>query len=168
MSNINIAWWNLENLFDHEGARRSAELAAVLKSEVKGWTVAIRNRKIDQLARAIKAMFNGTGPDLIGVAEAENNAVLRLLAARLTIPGRKYKVVSHASPDARGIDVSFLYDQNTLAPSKPAITWLPSVAPPAICSGRRSKWSALRPRSWRSATTGRPAAAVFMKANRSG
>lgn len=119
MSNINVAWWNLENLFDHEGAQRPAELAAVLKSELKGWTVPIRDRKIDQLARAIKAMFNGAGPDLLGVAEAENEAVLRLLAARLTIPGRKYKVVSHASPDARGIDVSFLYDQNTLTPSQP-------------------------------------------------
>lgn len=119
MSNINIAWWNVENLFDHEEAQRPAELASVLKSELKGWSVAIRDRKLDQLARAIKAMFNGAGPDLLGVSEAENETVLKLLAAKLTIPGRKYKVVNHPSPDARGIDISFLYDQNTLTPSQP-------------------------------------------------
>ena len=37
MPKINVAWWNLENLFDHENAVRDEELKAKLKSELKGW-----------------------------------------------------------------------------------------------------------------------------------
>jgi endonuclease/exonuclease/phosphatase family metal-dependent hydrolase len=37
-----------------------------------------------------------------------------MLTQRLNIPGRSYRVVGHASPDARGIDVSFVVDRNVL------------------------------------------------------
>jgi endonuclease/exonuclease/phosphatase family metal-dependent hydrolase len=119
MSAINVAWWNLENLFDEVGAARPPELAATLKNELKGWTVAVRDQKLDQLASIIPRMFNAAGPDLLGVAEAENETVLKLLANRLAKPGRDYRVLSHASPDARGIDVSFILDENKLAASNP-------------------------------------------------
>lgn len=114
---LNIAWWNLENLFDAESATRPPELASVLKNELKGWTAAIRDEKIDRLAAILKLMFAGAGPDLLGVAEAESEAVLKLLAARMNLPGRAYKVLHHASPDTRGIDTSFIYDASTLTPS---------------------------------------------------
>jgi hypothetical protein len=55
---LNIAWWNLENLFDHETAQRDPELKSTLKSELKGWTADIRDRKISQLAIIIRLMFN--------------------------------------------------------------------------------------------------------------
>jgi endonuclease/exonuclease/phosphatase family metal-dependent hydrolase len=114
---LNIAWWNLENLFDAATSTRPPELAGVLKNELKGWTAAIRDQKIDRLAAIIKLMFAGAGPDLLGVAEAENEAVLKLLAARMSLPGRAYTVLNHPSPDTRGIDTSFIYDANTLTPS---------------------------------------------------
>ena len=117
MPKLNLAWWNLENLFDAESAARPPELGAVLKSELKGWTAAVRDQKIDRLAATIKQMFDGAGPDLLGVAEAENEFVLKLLATRMSLPGRAYKVLGHASPDTRGIDTSFLYDANSLTPS---------------------------------------------------
>lgn len=117
MADIRIAWWNLENLFDHENATRGLELATALGSELKGWTVAIRNRKLDQLATIINGMFNGEGPDLLGVCEVEDETVLGLLNRRLTVPGRNYEVVAHNSPDARGIDVSFIVDRNLLEPT---------------------------------------------------
>ncbi|RMH36393.1 MAG: endonuclease/exonuclease/phosphatase [Nitrospirae bacterium] len=120
MPDIRVAWWNLENLFDHERAARDPGLARFLKSELKGWTAAVRDRKLDQLASIIGLMFDEAGPDLLGVAEAENEAVLELLAARIAKPGREYRVLGHESLDARGIDVSFIYDASVLAASHPA------------------------------------------------
>jgi len=112
---IHVAWWNLENLFDHEHAPRHPELASVLRGELTGWTAQVRDRKIDQLATIIMKMFGNVGPDLLGVCEVENEDVLRLLANRLTIlTTRQYLVLGHASPDARGIDVSFIYDPAVL------------------------------------------------------
>jgi len=115
MANINIAWWNLENLFDAEDAARDAQLKSTLKSELKGWSAAVRDRKVAQLARVIELMFNGQGPALLGVCEVENETVLKRLADTIDIPGRDYEVIAHQSHDARGIDVSFIVDKNALS-----------------------------------------------------
>jgi len=116
MPDIRVAWWNLENLFDRSTASRPPALESRLRSELRGWTTAVRNRKLRQLASVIGAMFDGSGPDLLGVCEVENESVLRMLAQRLNVPGRDYRVVGHESPDARGIDVSFIVDRNVLEP----------------------------------------------------
>ncbi len=116
MTDINVAWWNLENLFDHQtAAGRPAALQRKLNSELVGWTAAVRDLKIAQLASVVELMFDGQGPDILGVAEIENERVLQRLADAITVPGRNYQPATHASPDARGIDVSFLFDSNTLA-----------------------------------------------------
>lgn len=115
MPNINIAWWNLENLFDHETAARDDELKSKLKSELKGWTASVRNRKISQLASIIELMFICDGPALLGICEVENEPVMERLANAINISGRNYSVVSHASDDARGIDTSFIVDTNELS-----------------------------------------------------
>lgn len=114
MARLNIAWWNLENLFDHETAKRDPQLKSKLKTELKGWTSNIRDTKISQLASIVKLMFAGNGPALLGVCEIENEDVTKRLANAINIPGRNYVVASHASPDARGIDTSFIIDANEL------------------------------------------------------
>ena len=114
MSNINVAWWNLENLFDQETAVRDDQLKSKLRSELRGWTADVRDRKITQLAHIIKLMFNGQGPSLFGVCEVESEAVMERLANAMTLSGRSYAVVSHESDDARGIDTSFIIDTNEL------------------------------------------------------
>lgn len=113
MAEVNVGWWNLENLFDHETAPRPD----ALKSELKGWTAAIRDQKIAQLASIIELMFGGQGPDVLGVCEVENESVLARLANTISVPGRNYQIVSHASPDSRGIDVSFIIDSNRVTAS---------------------------------------------------
>ena len=45
MKDISIAWWNLENCFDHENAQRPPEL--------KDWDAEVRDKKLDQLATNI-------------------------------------------------------------------------------------------------------------------
>lgn len=115
MPKLNIAFWNLENLFDHENAQRPAKLKSKLAGELAGWTAAIRDRKIQQLSSVIDLMFDGEGPALLGVCEIENEDVVQRLADAISVPGRNYQIVSHASGDARGIDTSFIIDATELS-----------------------------------------------------
>jgi hypothetical protein len=113
-----VAWWNLENLFDEEDSpRRTEKVARVIRNQIAGWTPALRDRKITQLASVIAQMNDGAGPDLLGVCEVENRFVLDLLAEVLhgLLPGRRYRIVHADTDDARGIDVAFLYDPDRLA-----------------------------------------------------
>jgi hypothetical protein len=110
-----VAWWNLENLFDVEDAplvRRPDKVRRAIGEDIKGWTAAKLDRKVDQLAGVIAQMNTGAGPDLLGVCEVENRFVLDLLVANLQgrLPGRVYDVAHADTDDARGIDVAFLYD----------------------------------------------------------
>lgn len=111
-----IAFWNLENLFDTEDAERSEGLNRRLAADLKGWSAAVLDRKIANLAAAIRAMDDGAGPGILGVCEVESRRVLMRLAAAL---GRgRYGVVHAESPDARGIDTAFLYDKARYTPVK--------------------------------------------------
>ena len=106
-----IAFWNLENLFDVDGSpRRSDKLQRALGKDIDGWTDTLLNQKIGQLASIILQMKGGSGPDILGVAEVENEYVMGLLAGSLGATGRTYAIVHHDSPDERGIDVAFIYD----------------------------------------------------------
>lgn len=108
-----IAFWNLENLFDTETATRSEGLARRLAKDLRGWSRAVLDRKIANLAGAIRAMNGGAGPDILGVAEVESRAVLDQLAAAM---GDDRYAVAHAdSPDQRGVDTAFIYDRRRYA-----------------------------------------------------
>lgn len=117
----NIAFWNLENLFERENdPNRPPELQNRLAGELQGWTAARRDQKIQNLASIIIQMFNGQGPDLLGVCEVENEKIVKRLASKINISGRNYDVAAHECKDTRGIDVSFIYDQNTLQVANPS------------------------------------------------
>ncbi|MBF6339833.1 endonuclease/exonuclease/phosphatase family protein [Nocardia abscessus] len=112
-----VAWWNVENLFDHKDAPRSDKLQRVLQNDLKNWTVTIRDQKISQLASVIAQMNNGAGPDLLGVCEIENETVVQLLVDKVNtlLPAaRSYKIVHADTGDERGIDVAFIYDTTLL------------------------------------------------------
>ena len=63
MADIHIAWWNLENLFDHQNATRPEALRKRLKKELVGWTATVRDKKVAQLASVIELTFGGNGPE---------------------------------------------------------------------------------------------------------
>ncbi|HEX9837911.1 MAG TPA: endonuclease/exonuclease/phosphatase family protein [Anaerolineales bacterium] len=108
-----IAFWNLENLFDIENSpRRTDKVARALGKSIKGWTQALLDRKISQLSLIIQQMNLNRGPDLLGICEVENKFVLELLMQSLTLLGRNYQVIHSDSPDQRGIDVAFIYDDD--------------------------------------------------------
>lgn len=109
-----IAFWNLENLFAPESyADREPWIANAVESDLQGWTQALFDRKLAQLASVIARMNDGRGPDVLGVCEIENRYVLDALIAVLApmLPKRRYKTIhADASRDRRGIDTAFLYD----------------------------------------------------------
>lgn len=110
-----VGFWNLENLFAPEGHPDRLEwLEKRVRKDLKGWSVALFQRKISQLNTVIQHMNNNYGPDILGVCEVENSYVLDQLlddlAARL--PDRDYGVIHVDSKrDYRGIDTGFIYDK---------------------------------------------------------
>ncbi len=115
MTDYTIAFWNAENLFDvADSPRRTEKLQRTLGKELQGWTQEVLDRKIQQLASVIKQMNGGKGPDLLGLAEVENQYVLELLVAALAPINRNFGIAHSDSPDNRGIDVAFLFDQDRL------------------------------------------------------
>lgn len=106
-----LAWWNVENLFSVKNdPDRSEKLERTLGGELEGWTTSVLNKKTSQLAKIIKHMNGGLGPDILGVCEVENEKVLKNLIAKLSALGRNYKTVHADTDDRRGIDVAFIYD----------------------------------------------------------
>ncbi len=108
-----IAWWNLENLFDVKDMEDRARKLQnnTEEKDLKGWTDAALQVKIENLSNIIKKMNDGKGPDLLGVCEIEDEKVLQKLVSAIKVAGREYAIVHHDSPDPRGIDVAFIYDK---------------------------------------------------------
>jgi hypothetical protein len=71
VTDLNVAFWNVENLFEpgavDRGPRSEAELSA----------------KLDVLARVIGRLFSGGAPHLLGLAEVHTERIFRLLRERL-------------------------------------------------------------------------------------
>lgn len=106
-----IAWWNLENLFDvFDSSDRPEWLQEKLDKELEDWDSSVLDKKLKQLSSVIVQMNDAKGPDLLGVCEVENKAVLEKLVSALDSLGRRYAVVHSDTKDARGIDVAFIYD----------------------------------------------------------
>ena len=104
MARINVAFWNVQNLFDTTASDIAADLEF---TPADGWTEEILAVKIKNLASVINLLHDGQGPDLLGLAEVENKSVVDALVAAT---GRSDLRVAHIeSPDIRGIDTSLVY-----------------------------------------------------------
>ena len=117
MPDIKVAFWNLENLFD----TTASAIATVLEfTPAEGWTDAVMQAKIQNLAEVVKLLHGGGGPDLLGVCEIENVAVAELLLAAIGRPD--LKIEHRDSPDLRGIDTCLFYSNKVFkAPPQSAI-----------------------------------------------
>lgn len=103
-----IAFWNVENLYDtiNDPAVKDEEF---LPSSKNAWTSERYNTKLKNTSQVILAMNNGAGPDVLGMAEVENRAVLEDLTCKTPMKKQKYGIVHYDSPDQRGIDVALIY-----------------------------------------------------------
>jgi Endonuclease/Exonuclease/phosphatase family len=111
VAQINIACWNLQNLFDIDVSDIAADLEFTPE---EGWDGEALDNKLTNLAEIIKLMHGGQGPDLLGICEVENKELLDELVVRTGLPNL---VVAHKnSPDIRGIDTSLIYSNKVFAP----------------------------------------------------
>jgi len=115
MAEIKVAFWNVENLFDTAASPIAADLEF---TPAQGWTQAVFDLKVKNIAAIIKKMHGGQGPDLLGLCEVENKFVVDRLIAEIGNP--KYKVAHVESPDIRGIDCSLIYSSDVFIDPPPA------------------------------------------------
>ncbi|MFN7678739.1 MAG: endonuclease/exonuclease/phosphatase family protein [Cyanobacteriota bacterium] len=107
MTEIKVAFWNVQNLFDTTTSPIAADLEFTPE---QGWTEEVFAIKVANLAKIIKQMHGGQGPDLLGLCEVENQDVVERLMEAIGRPD--YRLAHVEAPDIRGIDCSLLYSSH--------------------------------------------------------
>nr|WP_321245470.1 endonuclease/exonuclease/phosphatase family protein [uncultured Psychroserpens sp.] len=112
-SEYTIAFYNLENLFDiHNDATKHD--GDFLPGSEKRWTKKRYERKLFKLGQVIsKIGFENTQrpPAIVGLAEIENENVIKDLIQSKDLQPYDYGLVHYDSKDERGIDVALIYDK---------------------------------------------------------
>ena len=106
-----IGFYNVENLFDTEHDADKNDLAFTPEGE-NAWTPDKYEKKLSNIASVVREMSVANGGrwhTILGLAEVENERVLRDLVAREEIAEAGYRFVHFESPDVRGIDCALLY-----------------------------------------------------------
>lgn len=114
-SQVTVAFYNLENLFDTKDDPNIND-EDFLPNGANQWTDARKAIKLDNLSRVINELGDEDGPELLGVCEVENRAVLEELVAHKTLKKKGYAVAHVDSPDERGIDCALLYKKKRFLP----------------------------------------------------
>ena len=105
-----VVFYNFENLFD------TIDDPGVNDTEFtpegpKKWNAYKYAKNIGNLERVLFdiASADGDFPIVIGVSEVENRSVMEDVIATPKLSKGNYRIVHYDSPDARGVDVAFLY-----------------------------------------------------------
>ncbi|MBR4029518.1 MAG: endonuclease/exonuclease/phosphatase family protein [Alistipes sp.] len=105
-----VVFYNLENLFDiyNDPETHDDEFTP---EGVKQWNQLRYEKKLWNMERVLFdiAAQKKDYPIVIGVSEIENRKVLEDLIAQPKLKGGNYRICHYDSPDARGVDVAFLY-----------------------------------------------------------
>ncbi len=107
-----VAFYNLENLFDTEDDPKKFD-EEFTPTGANHYTEEIYQKKLHNMATVLSQLATEKvpdGPALIGVAEIENDKVLKDLVAQPELKSRNWRIVHFESPDVRGIDVGLLYN----------------------------------------------------------
>ncbi|MDY3294444.1 MAG: endonuclease/exonuclease/phosphatase family protein [Bacteroidaceae bacterium] len=107
-----IASYNVENLFDCEDDPATDD-NAFLPTAPRHWSRSRMWHKLQCISKTIISMGNDTPPDIVALAETENDSVLTLLTQRSVLRRAGYRFVITNSNDRRGIDVALLYQPST-------------------------------------------------------
>ncbi len=109
-----IAFYNIENLFDIYNDEHTND-NDFLPTSKKKWTKNRYDRKIYKLASVISKIgfeISNKTPTIVGLAEVENDSVLRDLIQNEELSTYNYSFVHYDSTDERGIDVALLYNKD--------------------------------------------------------
>ena len=101
---LNIAYWNVQHLFGIDASPIASELGI---SAINGWDRRALEGKLHAVADHINSMFDGHGPDLLGISELENREVGDLL---LRVIGRDdYRLLVADDPHIAATDTALIY-----------------------------------------------------------
>lgn len=119
-SELRIVFWNVENLFDIWDDSTKADDAFTPEGDYH-WTMKRYRTKLSHLSQTIVALGDkGEGrlqmPILIGMAEVENDKVLRDLCRGTSLRRYHYNYIHYESVDRRGIDNALLYRSDQFRP----------------------------------------------------
>jgi len=109
-----IAFYNIENLFDVYDDELTRDSDMTPNSEKK-WSIKRYNNKLRKIGYVISNIGKkdvNRHPAIVGLAEIENEAVLKDLVNSKHLKAYNYDFVHYDSPDERGIDVALLYDES--------------------------------------------------------
>ena len=113
-----VAFYNFENLFDTiNDTSKKDELSPIM--EIKTSKSKIYWDKIKKLSEVILQIGTEKAkncPVILGVAEIENEAVLKDLVTSENLRKKDYGIIHFDSPDGRGIDVGLLYQKQYFKP----------------------------------------------------
>jgi len=110
-----VMFYNTENLFDTFDDPNTNDNQFLPDGE-KHWNFKRLQKKLNRIFQVIVASGEGRLPAVIGLCEVENNNVLELLLNNTPLGKLGYKYIHKDSPDKRGIDVAFLYNNNSFKP----------------------------------------------------
>lgn len=103
-----IMFYNVENLFHPSDDSLTADDDFTPTGSYH-WTFKKYYRKIAMIGKVIVAAGMGDPPWLVGLAEIENERVLKDLCYNSPLRKFGYRYVHYDSPDRRGVDVALLY-----------------------------------------------------------
>ena len=114
-----VAFYNVENLFDTINDPHKFDDDRTPEGADR-WTSKVYNDHVHKIAKVISEIGSDVtkhSPDIVGLAEIENEAVVRDLISTEYLRKYNYGIVHYESPDARGVDVALIYKKSVFKPT---------------------------------------------------
>ena len=114
-----VAFYNVENLFDTINDPHKFDDDRTPEGADR-WTSKVYNDHVHKIAKVISEIGSDVtkhAPDIVGLAEIENEAVVRDLINTEYLKRYNYGIVHYESPDARGVDVALIYKKSVFKPT---------------------------------------------------
>lgn len=110
-----LLFYNVENLFDPENDAQTED-DDFTPDGGRYWNYNRLSEKLNNISKVILSASGWNPPEMIGLCEVENRNVLEKLLHQTPLKNFPYKFIHKDSPDDRGIDVAFIYNEEIFYP----------------------------------------------------